>query len=114
MDPRSAYELRERVQFVDVRQTYEWEAGHLEGALHITLQELPRRFEELDRSTPVVAVCQIGQRSALATEFLRAQGFDAHNLDGGVTLWAEQGLPLRAGWGDDGEVVNGWAEDLNP
>ena len=71
MDSRDAYGHRERYQFVDVRQTHEFEAGHVEGALHMTLQEVPTRYEELDRRRPVVVTCQVGQRSALAAEWLR-------------------------------------------
>ena len=113
MDPRDAYSHRERYQFVDVRQTHEFEAGHVEGALHMTLQEVPTRYEELDRRRPVVVTCQVGQRSALAAEFLTVKGFTAHNLDGGLESWIEEGLPLVGSGGAAGSVLDGYAETLD-
>ena len=113
MEPRVAYGNRERYQFVDVRQTHEFEVGHVEGALHMTLQEVPTRYEELDRRRPVVVTCQVGQRSALAAEFLTGKGFTAHNLDGGLESWIEEGLPLVGSEGAAGSVVDGYAETFN-
>jgi rhodanese-related sulfurtransferase len=113
MDPRDAYSDRKRYQFIDVRKTYEFEAGHVEGALHMTLQEVPARYEELDRRRPVVVTCQVGQRSALAAEFLTQKGFTAHNLEGGLESWMEAGLPLVASEGATGNVVDGYAETLD-
>jgi rhodanese-related sulfurtransferase len=113
MDPRDAYRHRERYQFIDVRKAYEFEAGHVEGAVHMTLQEVPARYEELDRRRPVVVTCQVGQRSALAAEFLTGEGFTARNLDGGLESWIEEGLPLVASEGASGNLVDGHAEMLN-
>ena len=112
MDPTAAYERRAELTFIDVRKAYEWEAGHVEGSVHITLQELPQRFAEVATDKPIVVVCQIGQRSALATDFLRAQGRDAHNLEGGVERWVREGLPLVSAERGPGEIVDGWAETL--
>jgi rhodanese-related sulfurtransferase len=113
MNPRDAYEGRDRYQFIDVRKAYEFESGHVEGAVHMTLQEVPVRFDELDRDRPVVVTCQVGQRSALAAEFLRHKGFTAHNLEGGLDLWIDEGLPLMASGGARAEVVDGYAEALD-
>jgi rhodanese-related sulfurtransferase len=112
MQPADAYSRREQVQFIDVREYYEFDAGHIEGAVHIPLRHLPERFELLDRDRPVVVACQIGQRSDLAARFLCEKGFDAHNLEGGMTLWVEQELPIRSGEGSTGKVVDGWAQVL--
>jgi rhodanese-related sulfurtransferase len=113
MDSRDAYAHRERYQFVDVRKVFEFEAGHVGGAVHITLQDLPARYEELDSHRPVVVTCQVGQRSALAAEFLADRGFTAHNLEGGLESWVEEGLPLVASEGASGGVVDGNAETLD-
>jgi rhodanese-related sulfurtransferase len=113
MEAQEAYSHREGYQFIDVRQTYEFEAGHVEGAVHMTLQEVPARYEDLDRSRPVVVTCQVGQRSALAAEFLTGKGFTAHNLAGGLESWIEEGLPLVASEGASGSVVDGHGETLN-
>ena len=112
MLPQEAWTARDSVQFVDVREFYEFDAGHIEGAEHIPLRMLPGRFESLDRERPIIVVCQIGQRSALAADFLRERAFDAHNLEGGMTLWVSEGLPSVSNLGDKGDVVDGWAQTL--
>jgi rhodanese-related sulfurtransferase len=110
MDPRQAEELIGKALFLDVREAYEFQAGHIDGSVHIPLLDLPERFEELGRDKPVVVVCQIGQRSDLAARFLRERGFDAHNLEGGVARWTAENRPI-AGDGGGGQVVDGWARN---
>ncbi len=75
---------------LDVREPEEWEGGHIAGAIHIPLGELPDRAGELP-SGPLVVTCRAGGRSAKATAFLRDHGRDATNLDGGMTAWAAAG-----------------------
>jgi rhodanese-related sulfurtransferase len=113
MDAQTAHQRAPEVFFLDVREPDEWNAGHIEEAVNIPLMELPSRWEELAKDKPVVAVCQVGQRSELAAGFLRENGFDAHNLEGGMAEWARLGLPFVAGAGDLGQVVDGYARDFN-
>lgn len=83
------------VQIVDVREPEEWSDGHMPGAVHIPLGELPARVRELDPARPVVLVCRSGNRSGQATQFLLQRGFrDARNLVGGMIAWAEAGQPV--------------------
>lgn len=82
------------VQIVDVRWPNEWDAGHIEGALHIPQDELDDRLAEIGHGRPVVAVCRSGGRSAAVAEQLRSEGFRAESLDGGLLAWADAGLPL--------------------
>jgi rhodanese-related sulfurtransferase len=111
LTPKEAAALDDHV-FLDVREPYEWDAGHVRGSVHIPIGQIQERFQELERDQPIVVVCQVGQRSALVAEFLAAQGYDAHNLDGGLQRWASEGLPLTT---DDegGSVIDGWARDLH-
>lgn len=111
MHPHDAYAQRDRVQFLDVREFYEFDAGHIEGAIHIPLRRLPVSFDLLDPARPVVVVCQIGQRSDIAARYLTEKGFEAHNLEGGMTLWSELDLPF-VGSDGAGELVDGWAQTL--
>lgn len=104
MDPRSVYEDGAMLSLVDVREAHEWQAGRIEGSLHIPLNEVAARLHELPART-IVAVCRSGQRSELAAGFLRAQGFDAHSLDGGLEAWVRSGLPLTDASGGPGRVV---------
>src|SRR5438309_10742517 len=106
-DPVQVYERRNEIQIVDVREPYEWEAGHIEGAIHIPLAEVMAGREQGKLSTDrsVVLVCRSGNRSELATLMLQARGFEAHNLEGGMERWAAAGLPCRASAGWVGRVA---------
>ena len=103
--PERVKELVEggEAQLVDVREPYEWDAGRISGALHIELERLAARAEELDREKPVVFQCRMGRRSALATQAFRAAGYDAYNMTGGIKAWADAGLPLEP---DGGKVAD--------
>lgn len=92
-----AKDLLVHATFLDVREPHEWDAGHVEGAVHIPIGEITSRADELDRDAEIVVVCHIGQRSALVTEWLNAQGFRASNLEGGLAAWSAHGFPLIAG-----------------
>jgi rhodanese-related sulfurtransferase len=106
-DPRTVHERRGEVQILDVREPYEWDAGHIEGAIHIPLNEVLAGREQgrLDRGRPVVVVCKTGNRSELATLMLQARGYDAHNLEGGTERWVAAGLPIVASDGSPGRVA---------
>lgn len=86
--------LTEDVVLLDVREPHEWAAGHVDGAVHIPLGELPVRLGELDPTTRTLVICHLGGRSARATQWLQAQGYDATNVDGGMEAWEAAGLPI--------------------
>ena len=90
------------IELVDVREQYEWDAGHIAGARHIELERLAARAEELPRDKPLVFQCRIGARSAMAMQAFRASGWDAYNMPGGITEWVEKGLPIEP---EGGEVA---------
>jgi rhodanese-related sulfurtransferase len=77
---------------VDVRNRTEWQAGHVPGAVHIPLAELPSRLEELRGHGPLLVHCQGGSRSAVGASVLRAAGFDdVSNVAGGYAAWVAAG-----------------------
>ena len=80
---------------IDVREPYEREAGYVDGTRHIELERLASQAETIERDRPVIFLCRIGSRSGMATQAFRASGYDAYNLRGGITAWAEAGLPLE-------------------
>jgi rhodanese-related sulfurtransferase len=103
ISPERAAELLESGAFlVDVRRTYEWDAGRIPGATHIEINDLAQTAESVPRDRPVVFYCRSGSRSALAAAAFRQAGWDAYNLDQGVTAWVEQGRELDP---SDGEVA---------
>ena len=113
MNPSEAKAELGEALFLDVREPYEWDSGHLEGSLHIPIREIAERVDELDSSRKVVVICQVGQRSDLVANWLNEQGFDAHNLEGGLVAWIGAGLPLVSSADDDGQVIDGWARDFS-
>jgi rhodanese-related sulfurtransferase len=99
-----AAQLAQR-HLLDVREDDEWQAGHIEGAQHIPLGQLPERLGEVPKEARIVAVCRSGSRSGAAVRGLKQLGYDAENLDGGVTAWARAGLVLVDGAGRPGRVI---------
>jgi len=79
---------------LDVREPHEWAAGHIQGAVHVPLADVPARVAELDAQARTVVVCHLGGRSARATAWLVAQGHDVVNLDGGMEAWEAAGRPV--------------------
>lgn len=97
MDP---HEVERRMRedgwtVIDVREPYEREAGHVAGTRHIELERLASQAETIEREAPVIFLCRMGSRSGMATQAFRASGYDAYNLRGGITAWAQAGLPLE-------------------
>ncbi|MBA2301856.1 MAG: MBL fold metallo-hydrolase [Acidobacteria bacterium] len=73
---------------VDVRTIREWNAGHIEGAVHIPLGDLARRASELPRDRTVATICEAGYRSSLAASVLSRAGIDRLiNVTGGMSAW---------------------------
>lgn len=90
-----ALRLREEgYRFVDVREPFEWDAGHVAGATHIPLGDLPARMaDELPtRDEPLVLYCRSGARSGRASEFLAANGYtNVVNLHAMIADWKAAG-----------------------
>jgi len=80
---------------VDVRESWEFGMGHIPGALHIPLDELRERVDEIPTDKPVVIVCEHGIRSVIAAQFVAQRGHEGvYNLLGGTSEWRMRGLPL--------------------
>ena len=105
LPPDQVADLHERgeIQLIDVREPYEYEAGHIAGAQHIELERLASQAETIDRERPVVFQCRLGARAGMAAQAFRASGYQAYNMDGGLQAWAERGLPLEP---DGGHVAD--------
>jgi phage shock protein E len=80
--------VAEGAVLLDVRTPAEFAAGHLDGALNVPVDELPRRLDEVGpRDKPVVIYCRSGRRSATAASLMRQSGFaSVHDL-GGMSRW---------------------------
>ena len=100
VDPSEVREhLGNGVVLVDVRESEEWDAGHIPGAKHVPRGYLESRIEGAvkDRDQRVVLYCASGQRSALAANTLREQlGYEnVASMNGGITLWKDRGYDVE-------------------
>jgi len=75
------------------------QAGHIEGTRHIELVQLSSAADTVDRERPVVFYCRLGSRSEMAAQALRASGFEAYSMRGGLVRWAQEGRPLSPAGG---------------
>lgn len=91
---------------LDVREPYEWQAGHAPGAVHLPLSALaagaglPAQAQAL----PLIVICRSGNRSRQAVELLLARGSQAVDVIGGMRDWAGAGLPVVNAHGANGAV----------
>jgi rhodanese-related sulfurtransferase len=87
---------------IDVRQDYEWEAGRIAGSRHVEVNELTANADSIPKDRPVVFYCRGGSRSGMAAAAFREAGWDAHNMAGGISAWADEGRELEP---EDGLVA---------
>lgn len=93
---------RDGLLVLDVRSRSEYAVGHLPGAVHIPLGELPHRLAELPADGTIVTQCATGGRSAIAASLLLMAGATSvENLAGGIQGWTSAGFTLTT---DDGPV----------
>ena len=87
----STEEVRDRSKdklVLDVRSEVEWDAGHIEGATHIMLGDMPQQVQSLPKDRPIVTVCGSGYRSSIAASGLAKNGFSSvESMDGGMAAW---------------------------
>jgi len=83
------------LQILDVRSPDEWKKGHIPGAEHIFLPEVPKKSGKLSNKKPVVVYCDSGYRASLAASILKKQGFDVRNVPGSWQAWQNAGYPVE-------------------
>lgn len=85
---------RDDLLVLDVRTDAEWDGGHVPGALHVQLGDLPDRVADLDPRRPTAVICGSGYRSSAGTSILQREGFtQVYNTLGGMTAWTASHLP---------------------
>ena len=78
------------LQLIDIREPWEWSIAGIGPSQQIPMSELPTSLERFDKSRELVVYCHHGVRSTMAAEWLRAQGFRARNLAGGIDRWSRE------------------------
>ena len=87
---------------VDVRRDDEWVTGHVTGAIHINVDDLPGQIDQVPHDKKVLFICAAGVRSGLACELAASMGYDSgnlYNIEDGTPFWIEGGHPTS--YGDD-------------
>ena len=101
---KAADELDAGAVFVDVRESEEWQHGHIDGSVAAPRGLLeffadptsPRHNQALDPGRRVIVVCASGARASLAALTLKTMGYgDVAILDGGLKGWTGAGLPVN-------------------
>ena len=95
--------LEQGAYLVDVREPHEWAEARVNGATLIPLGSITERVAEVPADRTVYVICRSGGRSDRAAGWLRTQGVDAVNVDGGTLAWIEAGLPVNEDLAADGE-----------
>lgn len=76
---------------VDVRENWETQICALPGAVHVPMNDIPSRQQELEPDAPTIVICHHGVRSAQVAAYLEGNGFShLYNLSGGVDAWAKE------------------------
>ena len=88
---------REDAVLVDIRDTKEYSAGHIAGALSMPVSSIDARIGEMEpyKDKPVVLVCKMGQHASAAGRKFKALGFEnVRRLSGGMAEWTASSLPV--------------------
>jgi rhodanese-related sulfurtransferase len=80
-------ELSGSEALLDVRTVAEYKKGAVPGAIHIPLNELRDRLDELPRNRPLATFCGQGYRSYIASRILTQNGFTVSNISGGYLMY---------------------------
>jgi rhodanese-related sulfurtransferase len=102
-------EITPGLALLDVREDVEWAAGHIAGAHHLPMGQVPAAVADgvdwLDPEQPVVVICAVGARSARVAGWLNSQGYQAINLTGGMHAWADAGRPFVSETGAEPAIL---------
>ncbi|WP_026537021.1 rhodanese-like domain-containing protein [Arthrobacter sp. 9MFCol3.1] len=80
---------------IDVRSAQEWRSGRAPQARYVPLEKLQAGTAGVQKTRPVIAMCQSGVRSASAARLLAGKGYEAYSLRGGMSAWRQAGEPVR-------------------
>ena len=91
---------KEGTAIVDVRGDDEWVTGHVKGAIHIPVDDLQSRIDELPRDKTLLFICATGRRAGRACEIASTMGYPSeslYNVEDGTPTWIERNHPTSYG-----------------
>jgi rhodanese-related sulfurtransferase len=80
---------------IDVRTPEEFDSGHIQDAINISVETLPDRLTEVPGDLPIVVYCRSGNRSATAARILVSAGYQPVYDLGGIQTWIAEGYPVE-------------------
>jgi rhodanese-related sulfurtransferase len=100
IDVKAANELLKAgtARLIDVRAEWEYRRRRVPGAALIPLNALAERAAALPHDKPILVICEHGNRSLVAAQYLRSRGFvGAASVRGGTSAWVRGDLPVEIG-----------------
>ena len=89
-----ASQQAQRPILLDVREGWELQTASAKpealDLLHMPMQTIPARLDELDKTRPIACLCHHGGRSMQVASFLMQHGFEVVNVAGGIHAWSSQ------------------------
>lgn len=92
-----AEQLATGSRLIDVRESDEFDEGHVPGAVHIPLATVPDNVEKFRGAGATYVICRSGARSLRACEFVAQRGVDVVNVAGGTLAWQLSGRTVETG-----------------
>jgi rhodanese-related sulfurtransferase len=93
-DLQSFVAERRQGLLIDVRSASEFATGHIRGAIHMPLEQVESRVDDLDANLPIILICKSGQRARMAAALLEPCRPHAKVLEGGMDAWRSAGHPM--------------------
>lgn len=88
-------EDRKSFELIDVRESFEWNLGTIEGSRLISLGDISEALNDLQRDQELIFICEQGVRSATAATLFSSQGFEnTANVAKGFGAWFDAGFPV--------------------
>jgi len=81
---------------IDVRDPHDYIKGHIENSINIPLAKLSEKLDSIEKSKPIIVVCQTGTRSVPACKTLCKANFEhVFNMTGGMQSWEDNNFPKK-------------------
>ena len=88
---KNKFDNKDDFILLDVRNIQEVLFSKIQGSIHIPMNEIVDRMNELDPNKEIIIQCKSGKRSARVCEYLMTQNFNnVKNLTGGIIAWADE------------------------
>ena len=86
---KSMKENNEKFILLDVRENNEIDFANISPHVHISIGEIPNRYNEIDKNEKIIVMCHSGVRSANVCQYLEPLGYNVYNLIGGIDAWSK-------------------------